>query len=702
MLFPEIGNGGYNATRYVIDLNYDPATNGFLSGTQTAMTARATKDLSQLSLDFEGLTVTSVRVAGELATFNRVAPAACSPSPPATECAETKLIVNPAEPIADDEFFTVRVFYNGTPQEHTDPDSSVEGWIRACSTAGNPATCDGAFVVNQPIGAMTWFPSNNYPTDKALFDTAVTVPSTHKAIGVGELESQTNNGDGTTTWTWTEDDPTATYLTTATVGLFNLTTTSMSEDTTSQSLPVYTAIDSGCSPANIAASTLALSETPQIINFFNDYYGTYPFDSTGAVVDRTTGIGYALEVQTKPHYPSCTSALRPTIVHELAHQWFGNTATLATWSDIWFNEGWAQWSDWFHSAPGTATPAVAEASWQTEYNDGDDAKWEIAPAVLDGDPANLFAHFPTYVRGAMTIEGYRQIVGDTKFFEFAQELTTRFRYGNVTTQQVIALALEISDFTGPEAPSSRSISTSGSTESPAQRSPPLASVVMVGCRFRRGAVSVIRCMATPSQANRIAGCRCSPRLLDDRARRRSRGGVRRAAHDDGGRARAVAGAARAEGDDVGQLRRRSADRLHPDDGVSARARRRRRLRRLRRPRPSRPRPFERVLGDDILTYLLALLAAFLTAAALQRVLLGRYGGSGSDGEELPGWIGRSSSSSRAIHALIAQLEKGLAPQGAVKRRSPRGATGRPSRAPRPRVHAERLAREAFRAQGPQA
>ena len=188
-MFPEIGNGGYNAIRYAINIRYDPATNTFLSGTSTAMTARATKDLSQLSLDFEGLTVTAVSVAGDPATFNRVAPAACSPSPPVVPpCAETKLIVNPAQPIADDELFTVRVSYLGTPSEHTDPDNSVEGWIRACSGA-DPATCDGAFVVNEPIGAMTWFPSNNYPTDKALFDTAVTVPSTHKAIGVGELES---------------------------------------------------------------------------------------------------------------------------------------------------------------------------------------------------------------------------------------------------------------------------------------------------------------------------------------------------------------------------------------------------------------------------------------------------------------------------------------------------------------------------------
>ena len=75
----------------------------------------------------------------------------------------------------------------------------------------------------------------------------------------------------------------------------------MIEDTTSQPLPVFTAIDSGCSPAE-AGRRPALGRDGVIINFFNDHYGAYPFDSTGAVVDRTTGVGYALEVQTKPHY----------------------------------------------------------------------------------------------------------------------------------------------------------------------------------------------------------------------------------------------------------------------------------------------------------------------------------------------------------------------------------------------------------------
>ena len=73
----------------------------------------------------------------------------------------------------------------------------------------------------------------------------------------------------------------------------------------------------------------------------------------------------------------------------------------------------------------------------------------MAPAVLDGDPANLFSFFPTYERGAMTIEGYREIVGDdTAFFDFAKAIQTQFAYGNITTAEFIAAAKAASGFSG--------------------------------------------------------------------------------------------------------------------------------------------------------------------------------------------------------------------------------------------------------------
>jgi aminopeptidase N len=74
----------------------------------------------------------------------------------------------------------------------------------------------------------------------------------------------------------------------------------------------------------------------------------------------------------------------------------------------------------------------------------------MIPTELGGDPANLFAFFPTYVRGAMTYEGYRQIVGEATFLDFARALQTRFAYDNVSTEDVVDLALEISGFTGSD------------------------------------------------------------------------------------------------------------------------------------------------------------------------------------------------------------------------------------------------------------
>lgn len=149
--------------------------------------------------------------------------------------------------------FTVKVKYSGTPEAITDADESIEGWIRACYPLAAPQTCDGAFVVNEPIGAQSWFPSNNYPSDKATFDTLIRVPQGKTALGVGEKIRSKNNRDGTVTWHWREDDPTATYLTTATVGDFNYVEESMTETATGKELPVYNAVDSTATAAQAAS-----------------------------------------------------------------------------------------------------------------------------------------------------------------------------------------------------------------------------------------------------------------------------------------------------------------------------------------------------------------------------------------------------------------------------------------------------------------
>jgi aminopeptidase N len=452
-LLPQLGNGGYDVTSYTIDLDYEPAANR-LNSARTTILAVATQHLREFSLDFQAdLTVASVTVGGKPAAFASVeATPDLSPNPAVTQ--PMKLVVQPhpsAWPRPGRQFKVV-VEYSGVPRHIVDPDLSIEGWIQACFPLNAPRTCDGSFVVGQPMGSQSWFPSNNYPTDKASFETYITVPAGKTALGVGELENRIDNHDGTITWHWRESHPTATYLVTATVGDFLFTPGTMVEQATGRRLPVYNAIDATASPAQLAAINASLSQAPGQLNFLGSLFGRYPFDSTGAIVDRASGVGYALEVQTKPAYSGGFTSGNPSVnigtqLHEIAHQWMGNSVTLAAWNDLWFNEGWATWSEWYwqFAERGGDDPAVI---FDDLYATTPAEDWELAPAVLGGDPANLFNGFATYDRGAMTLQGYREIVGEAKFLELARTLQKRFAYSNISGEEFVDLATRISGFRG--------------------------------------------------------------------------------------------------------------------------------------------------------------------------------------------------------------------------------------------------------------
>ena len=111
-----------------------------------------------------------------------------------------KLLVTPPGGIKAATAFTTTVTYATAITAYTDPDGSSEGWV---------PSSDGAFVVNEPVGAMSWFPNNNVPTDKATYDLRVTVPGSREVIGNGKLVSNTLNASGTRTWHWAEDSPMA-------------------------------------------------------------------------------------------------------------------------------------------------------------------------------------------------------------------------------------------------------------------------------------------------------------------------------------------------------------------------------------------------------------------------------------------------------------------------------------------------------------
>jgi aminopeptidase N len=176
-----------------------------------------------------------------------------------------------------------------------------------------------------------------------------------------------------------------------------------------------------------------------VIEFFSGVYGAYPFSTGGGVVDHAPEVGYALESQTKSMYDNTPSA--STVVHEIAHQWFGNAVTLTVWPDIWLNEGFATFSEWIYDERHDG-PTAQEAFDAAYARPATSSFWARPPGNV-GSAAFLFSS-PVYDRGAMTLQALRTNVGDATFFATLRAWYRENRYGNVTTADFVELSERLS------------------------------------------------------------------------------------------------------------------------------------------------------------------------------------------------------------------------------------------------------------------
>ncbi|QJY44984.1 M1 family metallopeptidase [Pseudonocardia broussonetiae] len=407
--FPLDGNGGYDVDRYDLDVTYTPATD-VLAGVAT-VSARATQGLSAFNLDLSGLEVRAVTVDGAEAAFTRDG---------------GELTVTPAAPLAEGAAFTTVVTYDGVPQLVED----------SFSAAGFFATGDGALVVGQPDVAATWFPANDHPLDPAAFTFRITAPEGLEAVANGVLESTTGSG-GTTTTTWVADRPMAPYLAGMAIGEFDVLAYEQG------GIRYWDAFATDLGAVD-AVARAALARQPEVLGYLAQVFGPYPFDVAGGIVDAEPRLAFALENQTRPIYaPSFFDGVvsgESVVVHELAHQWFGDDLPLARWSDIWLNEGFATYAEWLWSEH-EGRETVAQQFATVTAIPADDPFWTLP--IGDPGPDRIFDE-AVYVRGAMTLQALRTTVGDEAFFRILPEWTARRSGQNVRTAEFVALAEEVS------------------------------------------------------------------------------------------------------------------------------------------------------------------------------------------------------------------------------------------------------------------
>jgi aminopeptidase N len=291
-------------------------------------------------------------------------------------------------------------------------------------------------TMSEPWSAHSWWPCKDHPSDKATLRLAVTAPDTLQVIANGARTGLAAAGPGLTRTVWETDYPLAPYLVTVLLSRY----VEWEEDCDAAAGPLR--LTYHVFPASETAARYDLAPTCAMVRFLEELCGPYPFplDRYGQAEFKWGG---AMEHQT------CTSLgstvlrgdgrHRDIVLHELAHQWFGDKITPADWPDIWLNEGFATY---------------CEALW-IEREQGRAAYLErlrtIGPVrhpdlfTGDGvltDPSPILPNLLVYHKGAWVLHMLRGLLGDAAFFAFLRDWADdpATAYGSVDTAAFLAAA----------------------------------------------------------------------------------------------------------------------------------------------------------------------------------------------------------------------------------------------------------------------
>lgn len=416
--FPKMGNTGYDVERYDVKLRYRDSRQ--VRATTLVEAVADTDDgspatgvpMDRFDLDFRGPKITLLEVNGEKAKFRRKG---------------QELIIAPKTPLPDGEAFTAKVRYEGRPGQILNPDGSRDGWTE---------TKDGVVALGQPQAVPTFLPVNDHPTDKASFEIKLKVPGQLTGISNGVLVERTRTKRSTTT-VWRQDEPMASYLAMVAIGRFDVDRGKVA------GIPYVGAVDK----RRFTRENLdRLRENTRVAHrFLETVAGPYPFSATGGIADPSS-LGFALENQGRSYYP--VPPPRQLVIHEVAHQWYGDSVSVAVWREIWLNEGFATYMEWLFEEREGGESVADRFDRIYESTPASAGSWNPPPAD-PGGPENLFAG-SVYDRGAMALQVLREEIGNGDFNEVLKRWAIENADANVTTQDFYDLISEVTGHPRPQ------------------------------------------------------------------------------------------------------------------------------------------------------------------------------------------------------------------------------------------------------------
>ena len=420
-LFPTLGNGGYDVRQYDLDLRYATADEGPLTGDVT-IRARATQSLPRFDLDYGGDGISAVMVDGRPARWSR---------------SGTELVISPSRALRRGAAFTVVVrSITVTPKVPSAQAPLAAPFFRSA---------DGTGTAGQPAGVHELIPCNDHPSDKAAFRFRLDVPAGTTAVANGVLTGRVTR-QGRTVWTYRQDQPMATELLQLTVGDYDVV------PRRSVAGVMLRDVVPRRSRSELDPKLAAVSEH---LPWMVATVGPYPFDVYGSLVAKAD-LGFALETQTLSLYDSVILDLgratyEPIMVHELAHEWFGNSVTPERWEDLWLSEASATYYHLVYAAERgllgdhVGVPGIdLEGYVRQLYDLGDSWRAEFGPvgAPRGPEPARLFSR-QMYFGGALVMYALRQELGRRTFVRLEQTWARQYAGRSVSTADFAALASRI-------------------------------------------------------------------------------------------------------------------------------------------------------------------------------------------------------------------------------------------------------------------
>ncbi len=397
---------------YDLDITVDVGSK-FVFGRNTIRFAMA-EDGDRIQLDlFENMDIDSIMFRGEELSHTREFNAVFLDFP---------------ETLRQGETYSIDFHYSGHPVET----GRFGGMAFRQDSLGNP----WVFTACQGTGASLWWPNKDQQPDEVDSMTiSITVPSDLMDVSNGRFMGAEDQGDGTTKYRWKVHYPINNYSVAVNIGKYS----QFSDTLGTLTLDYYVL------PYHLEAARRQFAQAKPMLQCFNQHFGDYPFPRDGYKLVEVPYSG--MEHQSAVAYGNLftngylgrdwtgvdiSMRFDFIIVHESAHEWFGNSVTANDVSDAWIHEGWGTYAE------GVYVECLFGYEDAITYLNGYQSKVGNREPIIGPAGVN---HWPTqdqYFKGALFLNTLRHVIDDDEtWWGLLREYAEHFRYRNIWTTDVI-------------------------------------------------------------------------------------------------------------------------------------------------------------------------------------------------------------------------------------------------------------------------